>query len=84
LRINVLKRIFSKEVESVVKVLVLPDNEIVEISKEKIRVKDIIEHIGETNPDYVTVLVNDSLVKDVETEVSSSDRIVVIKQPTGG
>ncbi|MEM0355150.1 MAG: MoaD/ThiS family protein [Desulfurococcaceae archaeon] len=67
-----------------VKVLVLPDNEIVEISKEKIRVKDIIEHIGETNPDYVTVLVNDSLVKDVETEVSSSDRIVVIKQPTGG
>jgi len=79
-----LKRIFSKEVESVVKVLVLPDNEIVEISKEKIRVKDIIEHIGETNPDYVTVLVNDSLVKDVETEVSSSDRIVVIKQPTGG
>uniref|UniRef100_A0A7C4JMJ0 MoaD/ThiS family protein n=1 Tax=Staphylothermus marinus TaxID=2280 RepID=A0A7C4JMJ0_STAMA len=84
MRINVLKRIFSKEVESVVKVLVLPDNEIVEISKEKIRVKDIIEHIGETNPDYVTVLVNDSLVKDVETEVSSSDRIVVIKQPTGG
>ncbi|GEM_PF-4926583 len=79
-----MKRIFSKEVESVVKVLVLPDNEIVEISKEKIRVKDIIEHIGETNPDYVTVLVNDSLVKDVETEVSSSDRIVVIKQPTGG
>lgn len=67
-----------------VKAIVLPDNVVLEIKRERVKVKEIVEHLGESNLDYITVLVNDSLVKDLEVEVTSMDRIVIIKQPTGG
>lgn len=67
-----------------VKVLVLPDNVFIEIGGDKIKVKEIIDHLGEPGLDYIVILVNDSLVEDLELEVTGLDRVVVIKQPTGG
>lgn len=67
-----------------IRVLLLPDNIYVEIRREKIKIREIMEQLGESNPEYVTILVNDSLAKDLDMEVTSLDRVVMIKQPTGG
>lgn len=67
-----------------VRVLVLPDNEFIDIGGERVKVREIIDYLGEQDPDYIVILINDSLVRDPDIEVTSLDRVVVIKQPTGG
>lgn len=67
-----------------IKVVVLPDNVVVEVDKLRVKVKELLKIVGEDSLENVAVLVNDRLLEDEELEVSSDDRVVVIKQPIGG
>lgn len=67
-----------------IKVVVLPDNVVVEVDKPRVKVKELLKIVGEDSLENVAVLVNDRLLEDEEREVSSDDRVVVIKQPIGG
>lgn len=62
----------------------LPDNVTLEVNKHRVKLREILEALGEDSLENVAILVNDRLSEDLELEVSSGDRVVVIKQPIGG
>ncbi len=67
-----------------VKILVLPDKKSIEIDiKGKEKLIDLLKKL-EIDPDTVIVIVNDSLVEDLETYINKDDNLKIIYQGVGG
>jgi len=66
-------------------VKILPDNAERCFSVEKTLLKNLIEWLKENIEGYsILVLVNDKLVENYDAEVTSADRVVVVKENIGG
>ncbi|MET1160453.1 MAG: MoaD/ThiS family protein [Thermoprotei archaeon] len=66
-------------------VVILPDRIKRIINKPQATIREILETvIGDTNPDSYAITVNDKLVDSEDYVVKSGDKVIVIRQATGG
>lgn len=67
-----------------IKVLVLPDGKFLEVDKEEITLKELLELLGVSDPEEVAVVVDGKLVDEPDTIIRSGVNVKVIFQGVGG
>ncbi len=67
-----------------VKILILPDKKSIEVKIEgKAKLIDLLKKL-EVDPDTVIVVVNNSLVEDLDIYINKDDNLKIIYQGVGG
>lgn len=66
-----------------IEILVLPDRVKHKINTDKIKVKELVERI-KGDLESLAILVNGKLVEDPDSTIEKRDKVVVIRQATGG
>ncbi|RLG80223.1 MAG: hypothetical protein DRO13_04235 [Thermoprotei archaeon] len=69
--------------KSLIEILVLPDRVKHKINTDKIKVKELVERI-KGDLESLAILVNGKLVEDPDSTIEKRDKVVVIRQATGG
>ena len=67
-----------------IEVILLPERRKIKIDRESISIAEILEMLELDDLEGVAILVNDRLVDDQKRVIKSGDRVVLIRQATGG
>lgn len=67
-----------------IEILLLPDRKKISIEQEELKLSQILESLDISELESVAILINNRLVSDKNTIVKKGDRVVLIKQATGG
>jgi len=65
-------------------VLMLPDMVEKRIERDKLSIKEILDHLGLGDEDSIAVVVNGHLINDLDQVVEKNSKIVIIRQALGG
>ncbi len=67
-----------------IKITILPDKKVITINKEKVSLKELMEVLGEQDLESIAIIVNDKLIDNEDNTITSEDKVLVIRQATGG
>lgn len=70
-----------------IRITVLPERKTYVIDKNEIRAKDLLYYLDIDEPDSVALVINNQLIdleKEGETMIRSHDKVLLIRQATGG
>lgn len=67
-----------------IKVLVLPEGKVLEVGRDEITLKELLELLGVNDPEEVAVVVDRKLVENPGTIIRSGMNVKVIFQGVGG
>ncbi len=67
-----------------IKITILPDKKVITINKEEVLLKELIKILGEQDLESIAIIVNDKLIDNENHTITSEDKVLVIRQATGG
>ncbi|ABN69888.1 thiamineS protein [Staphylothermus marinus F1] len=70
-----------------IKITVLPDRKTFIVDKKNIKAKDLLDLLDIDDPDSVALVINDRLIdldKEGENMIREGDKVLIIRQATGG
>lgn len=67
-----------------VEVLILPERRRIKVEREELTITEVLELLDIDELDSVAILINNRLITDPNYVVKRNDRVVLIKQATGG
>lgn len=67
-----------------IKITLLPDKKIITIDRDNVSLKELLKILDINDLESIAIIVNNKLIDNNNYVIKSSDKVLVIKQATGG